>query len=90
MSGSEIPEAAVSINLLRAARFHVCESSLVHLASPCRRLNELSFEWKLTDADAKWHHLYHQLRQYKLLYGTTNINPRNSSKDACDWVSVSK
>eukprot|EP00775_Hariotina_reticulata_P002782 gene2782-3075_t len=54
------------------------------------RLNVVSFEWELTDTDAKWHHLYHQLRRYKLLYGTTSINPKNSRRDACDWGIVAK
>lgn len=53
------------------------------------RLNQLSFEWELTDQDAKWHHLYHQLRRYQLLHGTTDIDISHSEQDGCDWSQVS-
>lgn len=48
-------------------------------------LSALGFEWELTDQAAKWHHLYHQLRRYRSLYGTTDIDAAHSAQDGCDW-----
>lgn len=56
----------------------------------CCSLNALGFEWELTDQEAKWHHLYHQLRRYRTLYGTTDIDTTHSSLDGCDWRIVAR
>jgi hypothetical protein len=45
----------------------------------------LGFEWELTNQAAKWHHFYHQLRRYRSLYGTTDIDTAHSEQDGCDW-----
>ncbi|WIA12702.1 hypothetical protein OEZ85_006343 [Tetradesmus obliquus] len=42
------------------------------------RLNSLQFEWELPDQEARWHHLYHQLRRYRLLHGNGRLL-RNAS-----------
>lgn len=55
--------------------------------SPCS-LNTLGFEWQLTDQQAKWHNCYHQLRRYRVLHGTTDIDVERSSQDGCDWRMV--
>jgi hypothetical protein len=53
-----------------------------------RSLNLLAFEWDLNDQEAKWHHLYHQLRRYRALYGSTDIDVTHSAADGCDWHRV--
>ncbi|KAF8067197.1 hypothetical protein HT031_002244 [Scenedesmus sp. PABB004] len=54
------------------------------------RLNELGFEWEVSDQDAKWHHTYHQLRRYRLLHGSTAVDPRHGRADATDWRVVAR
>jgi hypothetical protein len=51
-------------------------------------LNLVAFEWNLSDQEAKWHHLYHQLRRYRALYGSTDIDVAHSAADGCDWHRV--
>jgi hypothetical protein len=58
-----------------------------HSASPCR-LNSLQFEWELSDQEARWHHLYHQLRRYRLLYGSSEVDCSRSNDDEGDWSAV--
>jgi Helicase associated domain len=53
-------------------------------------LNALGFVWHLSDQDARWHHLYHQLRRYKLLHGSTTLDPAHSAADGVEWDAVAR
>eukprot|EP00882_Tetradesmus_deserticola_P012521 GHRQ01013273.1.p1 GENE.GHRQ01013273.1~~GHRQ01013273.1.p1 ORF type:complete len:258 (+),score=66.86 GHRQ01013273.1:833-1606(+) len=54
------------------------------------RLNSLQFEWELTDQEARWHHLYHQLRRYRLLYGSSEVDTNKSGSGQGDWPAVAR
>lgn len=37
------------------------------------RLDLLGFEWEMSDVEAKWHNMYHQLRRFRAVHGHTTV-----------------
>eukprot|EP00210_Caulerpa_lentillifera_P000979 g943.t1 len=54
------------------------------------RLNELDFEWKVHQLDARWYSLYHHVRRYKERFGTPDIPEDYENLNEPNWVIASK
>ncbi|KAF6255405.1 hypothetical protein COO60DRAFT_217099 [Scenedesmus sp. NREL 46B-D3] len=54
------------------------------------RLDGLQFEWELPDQEARWHHLYHQLRRHRLLHGSSEVDAGKSGSGQGDWPAVAR
>ncbi len=60
--------------------------SLCPSSSPDARLDALGFRWSLTDAEAKWHHMFHSLRRYRAAHGDVAVAPDYVNRDEYDWM----
>lgn len=54
------------------------------------QLSLLGFQWNLSDADAKWHNMFHELRRFKSLHGHTRVPTRFSSPADKEWMMLSR
>jgi uncharacterized protein (DUF952 family) len=82
-----LEEAATAAGVSAA---HRLSAVLVALAVSACRLNSLQFEWELSDQEARWHHLYHQLRRYRLLYGSSEVDSSSSGGGQGGWSAVAR
>lgn len=49
------------------------------------RLELLGFEWAMSDAQAKWVNMYHQLRRFKAVHGHTRVPPGYRNSEEPGW-----
>jgi len=55
-----------------------------------RKLNELNFEWKVHQLDARWYSLYHHLRRYKAKHATVEIPEGFDDPSEPNWMEASR
>lgn len=55
-----------------------------------RKLNEMAFEWKVHQLDARWYSLYHHLRRYKAKHKTVEFPEAFNDPDEPNWMEASR